>query len=315
MTTCYEKTSPINRLPKELRDLICDHIASALHAALHHSIIPENDPLVFTWIMSAVVTYRPPDCQIIQKHLRALSLVSKAWSHSAQRALFAVIPISSAWCLLKLLRSLLLYPKNRPYIRCLLPKFSYECDLLYMGSLIADEVPGIITLTLFIDTLADILNTPILEELPYAGLLRMCLTKHRNRPRLLASSIVYPYFVYRFREVLNLALCSVIHLSPRLHALHLRTERGEERYFDVPFVYGEEMAYSRRFREGSHPRLTTLSLNRDAFPRPGYIRDDEGLDFDCWMACTPTIRYITLLGNSGSPGFTHANLSLNLSEV
>ncbi|KAK3955918.1 hypothetical protein QBC32DRAFT_395153 [Pseudoneurospora amorphoporcata] len=300
MTTHNEMSSPVEKLPLELKDLICRHMASALHSALHHSSLPEDDPWIFTWTMphrSARDDPRPPDCQIIQKRLRALSLVSKAWSRSAQRALFAVIPISSSRCLMKLLRSLLLYPKNRRYIRCLIPKLSAACNRFYIGPYNYnpwDDTAGTVTLTHFVDNLGDILFTPIVEELPNGLLLRISLIKHVLDPQLLAA-VNYTDYVYRFREILNSALWSVVHLSPLLSALHLRTEHH---HCDVLFGYGEEMAYSKRFLEGGRPEFQTLSLHMQAFPCGARTRDLEDLEYDCWMSCIPTIRYITLLGYS-----------------
>ncbi|KAK1773453.1 hypothetical protein QBC45DRAFT_461578, partial [Copromyces sp. CBS 386.78] len=300
MTTHNEMSSPVEKLPLELKDLICGHMASALHSALHHSSLPEDDPLIFTWTIphrSAIVDPRPPDCQIIQKRLRALSLVSKAWSRSAQRALFAVIPISSSRCLMKLLRSLLLYPKNRRYIRCLIPILSAACNRFYIGPYNSnpwDDTAGTVTLAHFVDNLGDILFTPIVEELPNGLLLRISLIKHVLDPQLLAV-VNYTDYVYRSGEILNSALWSVVHLSPLLSALHLRTEHH---YCDVPFAYGEEIAYSKRFLEGGRPELQTLSLHMQAFPCGARTRDFEDLEYDYWMSCIPTIRYITLLGYS-----------------
>lgn len=309
MTTHGERTSPIGKLSKELRDLICEHVASPLHSALHHSSLPEDDPWIFLWsepsygpvIVPWSPPQRPPDCQIIQKRLRALSLVSQDWSHSAQRALFAVIPIDSARCLMKLLRSLLLYPKNRRYIRCLIPIFMEPCVEFYMQSPIGDDTAGMITMSLFVDNLGDILFTPIVEELPNAALLCTTLIKHVLHPHLLAGgnhedtgeSEDFDDHVYRFREVLNSALCCVIHISPSLSALHLRTEWH---HCAQPFVYGEAMNYSKRFLEGSRPLFKTLSLYAEGFPGGGRRRDHEDLEYECWMACIPTIQYLTLLG-------------------
>ncbi|KAK3490291.1 uncharacterized protein B0T23DRAFT_381465 [Neurospora hispaniola] len=289
MTTHGDRPSPIRKLPAELRDRICGHVASVLHSALHYSSLPEDDPRIFSW----TTRHRPPDCRINQKRLRALSLVSKDWSHSAQRALFAVIPINSARCLMTLLRSLILFPTNRRSIRCLIPIFSHECDRLYMGrGIIWDGIGGMVTLAHFIDNLGDILFTPIVEELPNTTLLRISLLKHVLQPPLLAATN-HTDHVYRFREILNSALWSVVHLSPVLSALHLRTVLS---YCDTPFAYGEEMTYSGRFLEGGRPAFKTLSLHTHTFPRHDRRRDFEVLEYDSWMSCIPTIKYITLLG-------------------
>ncbi|KAK3489700.1 hypothetical protein B0T13DRAFT_505713 [Neurospora crassa] len=291
MTTHGDRPSPIGKLPVELRDRICGHVASVLHSALHHSSLPEDDPQTFSW----TTLDRPPDCRIIQKRLRALSLVSKDWSLSAQRALFAVIPISSARCLMTLLRSLILFPRNRKFIRCLIPIFSHECATFYMGPSFAwEDISGMVTLAHFINNLGDILFTPIVEDLPNTTLLRISLLKHVLQPPLLATTNHIDH-VYRFREILNSALWSVVHLSPMLSALHLRAVSS---FCDPPFVYGEEMTYSGRFLEGGRPAFQTLSLRTQTFPRHDRRRGSEILEYDSWMSCIPTIKYITLLGVS-----------------
>lgn len=230
MTTHGDTHSPIKRLPPDLRDRVCGHIASALHSALRSGSLPEDDPRIFTW----TTLNRPPDCQTIQRCLRALSLVSKAWSSPAQRALFAVIPINGAYCLMSLLRSLLLFPKNRRFIRCLIPIFSNECARFYMGPhFIGDDISGMVTLAHFVNNLGDILFTPIVEELPNARLLRISLLKHVREPRIPMAFGGNTILVYRFREVLNLVLWAIVHLSPLLRALHLRTDRDQ---IDGPFA-------------------------------------------------------------------------------
>ena len=88
---------------------------------------------------------------------------------------------------MKLLRSLLLYPKNRRYIRCLIPIFSSECEKFFTSAVPVDyyETNGLVNMANFVDHLGDILFTPIAEELPNAMLLRINLIKHVLDPQLM----------------------------------------------------------------------------------------------------------------------------------
>ncbi|KAK3352061.1 hypothetical protein B0H65DRAFT_556738 [Neurospora tetraspora] len=54
----------------------------------------------------------------VYNDLRALALVSRTFSNPAQRALFKVAMVKTTGHLMRLIRSLLLYPNNRRYVRC-----------------------------------------------------------------------------------------------------------------------------------------------------------------------------------------------------
>lgn len=95
------------------------------------------------------------------------------------------------------------------------------------------DIDGMITLAHFIDNLSDILFTPIVEELPNARLLRNGLIKHVREPRIPIAFEGNLTLVYRFREILNLVLWGIVHLSPLLSALHLRTVKEQ---IDGPFA-------------------------------------------------------------------------------
>lgn len=119
-------------LPIEVRARICEFIGNIADAPSDyqpdwseldnffvlqtHDSFPVFRPIYFPPTDSTAIG---PTYSSIYKDLRSLALASKAFTDSAQRVLFRIAVVGGPRCVMRLLKSLLLYPKNRRHIRSL----------------------------------------------------------------------------------------------------------------------------------------------------------------------------------------------------
>lgn len=157
--------APIEQLPLELREQICDLVGHVPHSS-HDHLMNCFDPLeIMPPNMSKTrkVRHSPP----IYPHLyssaysdlRALSVTSRALTGPAQRVLFRTIVVQGSAAIMLLLRSLLLYPKNRKLVRSLAV---FRKDFLsdYFGE-------GGETLDEFMEILGSAVCTPAFNEIDF----------------------------------------------------------------------------------------------------------------------------------------------------
>lgn len=106
----------LQKLPLELLETVAGFCGDVASVAPDEQTSTFTNAIVNPYLDSA--TSNTSSWSPAYRDLRALALVSKIFSNPAQRALFKFAMVKTTGHLMRLLRSLLLYPYNRPHVRC-----------------------------------------------------------------------------------------------------------------------------------------------------------------------------------------------------
>lgn len=153
----------LKQLPTEVRARICEFVGNIADAPSDFQPDPLRQDTFFLVHRGSKTTAIEPKYSSIYKDLRSLALTSKAFTDSAQRVLFRIAVVGGPRCIMRLLKSLLLYPKNRRYIRSLFVTRKPHSQTGYL----AEEI-----LVQFIRVLRPLVLTRRIDELYDASFFR-----------------------------------------------------------------------------------------------------------------------------------------------
>ncbi|KAK3947240.1 hypothetical protein QBC32DRAFT_385117 [Pseudoneurospora amorphoporcata] len=127
----------IQQLPNEIKDRICHFVGFEDYRDCDHISRPDLDRSQndgYIWSPYSLMPNTKRTNTEVYNDLRALSLVSKDLTASAQRALYRIVALPSPVSFFRLLRTLRLTPEVGSHIRCLIPvppgQVDYDLDFL-----------------------------------------------------------------------------------------------------------------------------------------------------------------------------------------
>lgn len=265
--------SPLERLPLEIREHICQ-------------LVGLKNPSPWPRCMRYVKWEdRHQPCnrrRCCQKSLCALSLVSKSMAAPAQRALFKDIILDRPRTLVNLCKSLLLYPKNRGYIRHLVVR-----NHKYMGQRSRYDRPGERhshpydqpDASAFVNLLGPVVMEQGASSVWALKYLRDAYSSYHETPR----DIRIDTRSEAFSELTDTIFTFIVHFSSSLQSLVIR---GSGKPWIQPFQY------NRRLFLDHNPPITTLTL--DSSVLQNLFETKYGDNFR--HPCLSTVQDLTLNG-------------------
>lgn len=282
----------LERLPLELKARICESVANIIDPPLDFQPDPLKQDIFFP-------TDKPSSLQTsdmertyssIYADLRSLALVSKDFTDRAQQVLFRIAVVGGPRCPMRLLKSLLLYPDNRRYIRSLLvTRKAGTLDHLSLDAVLQIH-----------STLRPLILTGKINELPNGGCFREFLERLPNLPLAewfddqQLTKIAHELAI--FPAVADHVLRAIVLLCPKLTGFHLCCGDNWTPWLGI-FSRVEIPPSIDNGPSNTFPHVTSLTLDYGAIRsrvdavalRPLYAG-----------GCPPNIERLTLMGNKDS---------------
>ncbi|KAK3398407.1 hypothetical protein B0T20DRAFT_411072 [Sordaria brevicollis] len=296
--------SPLERVPLEIRERICQFVG--LKDA-------RSEP---PWMRYVKWEDRHQPCKrrrCCRISLCALSLVSRSMVAPAQRALFENINLNRPRTLVGLCRSLLLYPKNRGYIRTIVVSHRK-----YLGQRYPHDSPGERhshpcdkpDATAFLNLLGPVISEQQPGTDEFWALESLCDLYHTYRENVEQTLLRFRPDV--FIEITDTILALLLHFSPSLHSLSIGGSSWK-RWGQV-FQYGRAV-----FRECSASTpITKLVLDASFLE----ILSNTEFSDNHWYSCLSTVQDLTLnyyhhhnIRGAGEGRFRTTNLGIKMDRL